>query len=217
MSSHYASFRHNITQTHKHTFSLPPSLSLCQVVVLPYTVDEFTVAVQDNFKKGVASSVGVEASAVTINSFTAATSRRLIAHRKLLSDPGIDVDFSVDVAEDQKAQDMMTMLTIENINTNLEAQGVKRVSAVKSAPSVSAVSADADATEEASNQGQNSTMVIIVAVCVGVAAVFAGVLAFCYCKKSQSNKVERTSVGSLTTVGSLGFRVAHAGEMRACA
>jgi len=105
------------------------------VVVLPYSVEEFTGAVLDGFKKGVAASAGAAVDDVVINSILPSTSRRLLLRRLLGS--GVDVDFSVLVRAVQLAQSMASKLTLENLNTNLQALGLQPLSAVKTAPVVS--------------------------------------------------------------------------------
>ena len=120
------------------------------VVVLPYTVEEFLdEEVQNKFKSGVSLSVGVDATDVRINKVSAASRRSIYPHRKLLQASGIDVDFSVVVTAGRNADTMISQLTIENLNSNLKAQGVREVTAVKTAPTVLGKSDRAAAEETA--------------------------------------------------------------------
>ena len=120
------------------------------VIVLPYTVEEFfDEEVQNKFKSGVSLSVGVDAINVRINKVSAASRRSMYPHRKLLQASGIDVDFSVMVTAGRNADTMISQLTIENLNSNLKAQGLREVTAVKTAPIVLGKS-DRAAAEETS-------------------------------------------------------------------
>ena len=145
------------------------------VIVLPYTVEEFfDEEVQNKFKSGVSLSVGVDAINVRINKVSAASRRSMYPHRKLLQASGIDVDFSVMVTAGRNADTMISQLTIENLNSNLKAQGLREVTAVKTAPIVLGKSDRAAAEETSQEESDGGSATTIIAVVAVVALVGAG-------------------------------------------
>ena len=158
--------------------SLSESPQINMVVELPYTAAEFN-EVKENFKRGVAAAVGADATIVKINKVSAASARRvMLSSRKLLSS-GVDVDFSVIVPDGLDANTMANGLTIENLNTNLEQQGIREVIAVKSGPTVSQTS------EEKSGSKENQ--MIIYAVVPAVVVILAIVAYWFYWKRKTAN------------------------------
>ena len=97
------------------------------VVTVPYTIDTFTKDKQVSFKKGVAAAAVTTADKVTINTITAAAGRRMLLQT------GVDVDFSVEVADATAATDLASsdQLSQANLNTALAAEGVDPISAIK--------------------------------------------------------------------------------------
>ena len=163
------------------------------VVVLPYTVEEFLEGeVQNKFKSGVAVSVGVDANNVRINKVSAASRRSIYPHRKLLQASGIDVDFSVMVVAGRNADTMISQLTIENLNSNLKSQGVREVTAVKTAPIVLGKTdrvAGEGTSQEESGGGSSTTIIVVVAV-VALVVGAAGTYIFQKQKKQQASNIE---------------------------
>ena len=103
------------------------------VVTLGYTEDEFEdPAVQSSFKSGVATAAGTTANKVRINSFKAAGGRRM------LLEAGVEVDFSIEVKDAAAATELVSSnkLSIENLNKELEKEGVAPITEIKSAPSL---------------------------------------------------------------------------------
>ena len=170
------------------------------VVELPYTAAEFN-EVKENFKRGVAAAVGADATIVKINKVSAASARRvMLSSRKLLSS-GVDVDFSVIVPDGLDADTMANELTIENLNTNLNQQGIREVSAVKSAPTVSQTS------EEKS--GSKNNQMIIYAVVPAAVVILAIAAYMFYRKRKAANSKDQTPTAIATpnpiVIGTVGM------------
>ena len=116
--------------------------NVCQVVVastspyavsfavsLPLTEAEFDATAETAYKASVATVASVEASAVSIVSVTA------VARRRRLLSAGIEVATSVQAASPAAATTISTSITIEALNTQLDAAGLPAASMV-SAPAV---------------------------------------------------------------------------------
>ena len=98
-------------------------------VSLPMTEAEFDAAAQTAYKASVATAASVEASAVSIDSITA------LARRRRLLSAGIEVATSVQATSSAAASTISATITIEALNTQLDAAGLPQASMV-SAPVV---------------------------------------------------------------------------------
>jgi len=113
-------------------------------VVLPYSLDEFTEVVQDNFKIAVAAaaSAGCTGTSVTCNiTKTEVVITRVKdnaptpgARRGLYAAAGITVGVGIKVLDTQAGQLMVGALTMDAINTELTKQGVQQITKVTSRP-----------------------------------------------------------------------------------
>jgi hypothetical protein len=105
-------------------------------VELPYTLESFTAEVQAKFKQGVAQSAGSTPDKVMIHSVAASEGGRL---RRALQQAGsVDVDLSVSAATLAEASQLLNegKLSLARLNQALDAAGVRRISAVRTAPSI---------------------------------------------------------------------------------
>ena len=104
-----------------------PKVTVQMVVSLPYTIDTFTKDKQDSFKKGVAAAADTSEDKVMINAITAAAGRRMLLQT------GVDVDFSIEVADATAATALAgsDKLSKEKLNTALADEGVDPITAIK--------------------------------------------------------------------------------------
>jgi len=103
------------------------------VTELPYTKADFE-AVQDSFIAGVATSTGTTADKVIIYSVTEKTTGR----RRVLLATSVDVDFGVQTDSEAAAVALVESgkLSLESLNTALQAEGVEPISKITTEPKV---------------------------------------------------------------------------------
>jgi len=94
-------------------------------VTLPYSIDTFTPALRTRFRKAVAKVAGVTDDKVAIADVAESSARR----RQLLG-ANIDVTFVV-TAPSQAAATSITLALRDTLNSELRAQGVARITAIK--------------------------------------------------------------------------------------
>jgi hypothetical protein len=144
---HNASFREDLCEpqpwqvpTTTPTSTPAPVDEVKMKVQLPYTVAEFTEAVQDQFKAGIAEAVMVAPENVVINNITAAGTAgdSVTDSRRRLLGNGIVVDFSIvtpgTIGIDKATPIQSALADVTVMNQALVKQGVASISAIVEAP-----------------------------------------------------------------------------------
>ena len=110
------------------------------VVVLPYSLEGFTAALQDKFKEGIAATASAGCACEIIKTEVTITVKETAAapgtRRRLLAASSITVDVSILVPDVEKGNLLVsgTALSKEAINDELEKLGVESITGVTSSP-----------------------------------------------------------------------------------